>query len=106
MLYQHFGEGIKNIRAHLKKQLRESKVPGSARASRSEFKGLSTAGRESDSEPEDFEEEEEEEKHQTEEMFQEIFQNTLERAHHVGSVEDQTYQILLGDSTGYTTTVN
>jgi hypothetical protein len=87
VLYRHFGEGIKHIRAHLKRQTRN------ADAGRKALRGNEAESGHSD----DLEEE----VIQTEEMFQEIFQNTLERAHHVGSLEDDPHKSLLGEEDPY-----
>lgn len=104
MLYQHFGEGIKHIRSHLKKQIlaRESHIPrNSHTSSHSDFRGLLVNPSESEVTTD------EDEVNQAEEMFQEIFQNTLERAHQVGSLEDQTplYKVLMGEEAFGTTVI-
>eukprot|EP01127_Copromyxa_protea_P004759 TRINITY_DN14585_c0_g1_i1.p1 TRINITY_DN14585_c0_g1~~TRINITY_DN14585_c0_g1_i1.p1 ORF type:complete len:371 (-),score=44.12 TRINITY_DN14585_c0_g1_i1:65-1177(-) len=70
MLFRYFGQGIKDIRKHLKKE-REA---ATGLVQNDTNLVTSDSG---------------EDVTQTEEMFQEIFQTTLEKAHHVGSYEDR-----------------
>lgn len=96
MLYQYFGEGIKNIPAQLKRQKllirdtngRDSRLSTQSRGSRADLSVASLlAGRGSEGGSLSGFSGEDGEEGQQKQIFYEIFQNTLEKAHHVGSVD-------------------